>query len=228
MPLTLANLRDDLLRFYIDDRGTDRFTNAELLPFLNVAQMDIQDVIDDANEWYFAGCQAFAVTTSATDGYEFTLPTDFKRAIQVERRVSSGLPIPAIWTKFSRRHLDRYVEINANTSSSNSPASSPYISFKGNTLVVHDPKQAYTLDLWYTKRIADLTNDGDESDIPDQYRNLIAIQAAALVSGEGVDGLRPELAQLYQQGLANMRAYADTRQKQTAQRVVYIDDSEAF
>lgn len=214
--LTLANLRD-LLREHLDDLGADRLSNARLLALLNEGQREIQKIIDGADENFFSKAQAYTVVPT-TDALEFELPDDLIKVIQVERQVSGGNAVPAVYVDFRARHTTSYqTDWTGDTTS----PSAPRFFIRGNKLSVVDPRESYTLRMWYTYAIPDLVADGDFSQIPNEYRSLIALHAAKLAQGtEG--GLSLDLDSLYQAGLQRLAAYIENRQRHSTRYVHYI------
>jgi hypothetical protein len=217
--LTLANLRS-LLRDHLDDLGADRFSDARLLLLLNEGQREIQKIVDAADEHFFSKAVAYTVLTT-TDALEFTLPDDLLKVIQVERQVSGGNAIPAIYVDFRSRHRDSYAtEWVGDTSASDSPRF--YV--RGNKLGVIDPTESYTLRLWYTYAVPDLVGDGDFSEIPNEYRGLIALHAAKLAQGADEANFSADLNALYEAGIARLTAYIENRQRHQPRRVHYVPD----
>jgi len=143
MATTFVNLRT-LFRNYVDDDNTERFTDVEANRFINLGQLFVQQLIVDADEWYFAACQTYTVTAT-TDSFEFTLPTDFLKVILCERERSGDRPIPAIWVDFRLRHIEPstggiYIDETLTTE--------PVVYLRGTKLGVVAPSAGYTLRMW--------------------------------------------------------------------------------
>ena len=216
----MAQLRT-LVRFYIDDRGSSRFTDAELLVFLNEGQKEVQKIIDEADENFFSDCQSYSVVTD-TDSYEFGLPDNLKKVIQVERLVSGGTPVPAEYVEFRKRH--DYPAIRHELNYFGIVKTAPMYYLRGLKIGIANPTESYTLRLWYTYAIPDLVNDADRSEIPPEYRNLIALSAVPLTKGErigGANAMPDELVTELKEGMDKLRLFIETRQRQTARQVNY-------
>lgn len=218
--LTLSTLRT-ALREYIDDRNATRFGNDQCLNFLNRGQEVIQDIIDGADENFFSACQQYDVVAN-TDSYEFTLPTNFKKLILVERLVTGSEPVPFTYVDFRRRHASAGDYIAVNFPGLSIDSGEYYL--RGNKFGIVAPTSSYTVRAWYTYRIPDLVNDGDISEIPKEYCNLVAMNAAILSKGERVGNagaLPDELAAEYTAGIERLRSYIEARQRQGSRYVVY-------
>lgn len=219
--LTLAGVRT-LLRSYLDDRDADRFSDEDLLPLINEGQREIQKVIDHADEEFFSDCKKYAVV-AATDAIEFTLPDNFKKANVVERVVPGGRPIPARWVRFARRHIeeDEAHEPIRNVLLATEQATRPRVYLRGNKIGVVKPTESYDLVMWYTYAIPDLVNDGDYSEIPSEYRNLVALTALRLAQGTDEGELPKDLREEYELQVVRLTNYIERRQKQAPREVVY-------
>lgn len=217
--MTLVMLRTQLRR-HIDDRTEDRFTDAELDEELNEAQRAVQLIINAADEGFFSDVQCYNVVASV-DSYEFTLPANLMKVNAAEREVSGGIPIPADWVSFSRRHIDgTWSEIlDMNTT----PA--PVCYLRGNKLGVVAPSSSYSLRLWFTYAIPDLAADDDESEIPAEHRQLLCLHAAKMILGADAKKEVPGwLEDAYTRSVDALRAYIETRQRQKSREIVYDPD----
>lgn len=206
-----------LLRAYLDDTQSDRFTsNTILTKFLNLGQEEIQKIIDDADEHYFICCQNYAVIPSLTS-LEFSLPTNFKKVVLAERVVTSGDPIPADWVAFQRRHLE------PGSGSFFLPISrKPLCYLLGTKIGVVKPTDSYTLRLWFIHKIPELTQQDQVSRIPLEYHNLVVLHATKLASAsEGRDFLHQDE---YDRELARLETNIEMRQEQEPRYVTYIQD----
>lgn len=211
-------------RVYIDDRGTtstnQRFSDTELTNLLNAAQEEVQKVMDDADEMYFSACQTYTVVRSDTS-YEFTLPTDFKKVVTAERLSDNDVydPIPAKWVTFATRHFEAppttYRPLGGDV---------PCCYLRGTKLGVVNPAANYTLRLWYTKKIADLSADSDTSDIPTEFHNLICLYAAKLGAMSEGRALKPEFLVELQDEIARLAMHVESRQKQQVRGVHYVEE----
>jgi hypothetical protein len=203
--MLLSEIRT-LVRIYINDPAVERITEASLLAVINQSQAEIQKMIDEADEGYFSACKTYTVVASA-DAYEFTLPTDCKKIMSVER-MTSAKPVPAVWVPFAMRHIEPTSDTGVTTSTT-----APRVYIRGQKLGVIAPSDGYTLRMWYLKRVADLVAAGDISEIPVEFHNLIALHCAKLLM------LAEERAfdkwqQEYQSELALLPMCIEIRQRQ--------------
>jgi hypothetical protein len=210
-----------MLRRDIDDRNSERFTDAELNASLNEAQRAVQLIINSADEAFFSACQSYSVVAS-DDSYEFSLPSTIMKIILAERLVTAGRPIPADWIDFRRRHLEDTVEEVFQLDASERPRC--YL--RGAKLGVIAPRSSYTLRLWYTYAIPDLAGDSDESEIPAEHRRLLCLHAAKEILGGADDGGDTPgwLKEEYEAATDRLRLYIETRARQKAREVVYDPD----
>jgi len=210
--MTLAELRTNL-RIYLNDRNSERWTDADLLVLINRAQELVQQIIDDADEKFFSNCVNFNVVASP-DSYEFTLPDDFKKMVLAEI-ITGTKPIPVSWVNFSDRHsltnIDQ-VYVQTNTSAR--------CYLRGNKLGVVAPTTSYTIRAWYVKRLPDFAGDTDTTEIPAEFQNLIALQAAKLAQpSEQIDFAHESE---YEQEINRLASYIECRQRQEPRYVNYV------
>lgn len=211
--MTLAEIRTNL-RLYLNDRNSERWTDADLLILINRAQEQVQQVIDDADEQFFSNCVNYNVVAS-TDSYEFTLPADFKKIVLAEVMEGSSKPRPVEWVNFSDRHSATNIDpVYLQTVS----CVSCYL--RGNKLGVVAPTTSFTLRVWYVKRLTDFAGDTDTTEIPAEFQNLIALQAAKFaMPSEGVDFVHEGE---YEQEINRLASYIECRQRQTPRYVHYV------
>jgi hypothetical protein len=217
--MTLEGLRTQLRR-HIDDRTEDRFVDAELDEELNEAQRAIQLVINAADEGFFSDVQCYDVVAS-TDSYEFDLPSNLMKVNAAEREVAGGVPIPAEWVNFGRRHIEGTYALALDLTNSEAPRC--YL--RGAKIGVVAPSSSYSLRLWFTYAIPDLASDSDESEIPAEHRQLLCLHAAKMILGADQKGDVPGwLEDAYTKASDALRAYIETRQRQASREVVYDPD----
>jgi hypothetical protein len=211
--MTLAELRTNL-RIYLNDRNSERWTDADLLVLLNRGQEQVQQIIDDADEKFFSACQNYNVLAS-TDSYEFTLPADCKKIVLAERLEGTSRPQPVQWTNFSDRHNLQNVDyLFAQTT--------PYVHcyLRGAKLGVVAPSTSFTLRIWYIKRLPNFAGDTDTTEIPAEFQNLIALTAAKLAQpSEQIPFAHDDE---FVQEVNRLASYIECRQRQTPRYVNYI------
>lgn len=192
-------------RIYLDDRGTStRYSDSEINGLINAAQEEIQKIIDDSDEYYFSAVQTYNVVTCTTT-LEFSLPADFKRVILAERIMTDGSdPQPAVWAAFPRRHLAHTQNCSL----------SPTCSLRGTKLQVIEPEESYTLRMWYTKKLPDLSADSDVSEIPLEYHNLLALYTARVAIASEQRQFNPTLEQEFQEQMGRLIRHIEHRDAQ--------------
>jgi hypothetical protein len=200
-------------RVYLDDRNSERFTDAEVTLGLNRAQEELQKLIDDTDEMYFSAGQNYNVIASTTS-YEFTLPTDCKKVLLAERLSADTDPVPARWTQLARRHF----EYTNNLFATNSVAS-PLCYLRGTKIGVVKPGSTYTLRIWYTKRLADLVSTLDTSEIPAEYHGLMCLWGSKFLTGSEDRPFSEDLEEELQAGIIRLTSHMEQRQKQVPRYV---------
>jgi hypothetical protein len=216
--MTLAELITHF-RIYADDRNSDRYTDdTEPTLLLNRAQAEAQKKILAHDETYFTACIEHSIAASPNGQSEVTLPTDFSRALAVERLTSSE-PVPAKWVSFGRRHLESTGE---DVFVDSAMIDRPLVYLRGNKLGVARPKTGYTLRIFYNKQLTDLSDDADVSEIPLELHNWLALHAARLAILS--EGQAFPLEQQYQEELADFASIIGHRQTQGTRTVHYHGD----
>jgi hypothetical protein len=213
-----------LFGVYTDDRNHDRISPAEALTLFNRGQEKCEKLIRDADEGYFRGCETFAVEAAADSSYEFDLPSDFI-TVHLAERVTGNTPVPAVWPGFKHRHNSSGI-IGPSDFPANVGPFQPKCYLSGNKIGVVEPSGSFTLRLWYNKRLVALANLSDESDVPAEHHNLIALHAARLaVPSEDTWSYENQ----YQDEVGELRAFIEQRQRQEPRHVHYTeDDAESY
>jgi len=87
-----------------------------------------------------------------------------------------------------------------------------------------EPQDAYTLRVWYTKRLPDMAGDSDTTEIPPEYHNLIALYSARLGLGAEASSLPEQLEKEFAEEMGRLSIHIETRQKQDPRSVIYIEE----
>jgi hypothetical protein len=158
---------------WLSDPNNGYFSLTTVKLWLNNAQREAQKLVEQAFEGHFEKC---AETTLVANQREYQLPDDFKRVVRLEV-VLSG-------TTFQTEQTQRLSKITPNQQDRLERVGTPAAYyFKNNQLIlVPAPDTAKTLRLTYTYRLSNMVNDNDESEIPEDYHELIPILAT-------IDGL---------------------------------------
>lgn len=197
-----------LAALYLNDPSHDVFSEASLTLMLNAAQARLADIIEDTDEAYFSGIETYAISVD-DDAWEVALPTDCLKVLLVERVADP--PIACEWIDFRRRHADgasgglRYY-------------------LRGSRLGIVAPSDAHTIRVWYVRRLTDLSIGADTSDIPANFHELLALEAAKRACGSVNKEFPKELADIHGSRLIELNAYVHNRTRQGAKYVIPIPE----
>lgn len=167
--MTLSELRN-LSRFWLDDVLGGYFTDAQMNILLNNAQRECQkQLLQSAEDFYTVCVTAVTVANQAN----YALPSDFIKCMRLERLVSGSGDSATYQRLFpiTRNEQDVLVEISTG-------APYNYIINQSTFTLLPVPDDVYTLHLWYAYRVADMSGDSDEPDVPKDYHEYLAILAA--------------------------------------------------
>ena len=203
----------DLFFVLTDDPNEDNRTRQQALVLLNVAQNELQNEIDEADEGYFAASQDYSVTAARNSELEFDLPTDFKKLTTLER-ITSGRPVPGSPVMYQTRHDDTQAEIYAYQ------VYGPRYCLHGQKLVIVDPKDDYTARLHYTKKLPDLTSDSTTPEFPAEHLPLLALHGAKLSMGSDKEQFTH--ADEYERSYNRMMRSIEARKRQKPRYVKYV------
>jgi hypothetical protein len=204
---------------YLDDPFKRRWVTASILRLINSGMDDVKRFIEDANETYFqeqTGATwdtdyGSATTTNAVaasdDVVEKILPIDFSKLITVEN-TSETPPLPLYQVNFASRHPstiydDRFLPDGIAT------PEGYYI--RGNVIGFVKPS-GYNVRLTYIKSLPRIENSSDRPEgIPNDYHDLICLQAAK--RGYAIEGrkLPRDLSDLRVEALKNMQGMLENR-----------------
>lgn len=169
--MTRAELRD-LVWYWLDDLDGGYFTAAQVNVWLNNAQIECQKQLLDCGEYWYGK----AVTTSTVQYRDcYALPSDFLKAHRLELLVQGTLDTPQSqnWSSIDGNTLMEGARLNFGAAQ---PATVTI--FKNCLLFRPIPDTAYTLRLFYSYKIAPMTDDLNVPDVPNQYQEYIALLAA--------------------------------------------------
>lgn len=200
-------------RDYLDDPQGRRHKRPNVVRYLNAGQDDLKRVIEQADEGFFSTCVELSVVSGDND-YEFDLPADFSKLLQLER-LTDGSPNPAEPVRFQRRHPirdDRFLPAGF--------ATAPTYYLRGNKIGIVKPDTSYTLRMFYSQNLDRLDQDSDETVIPRDYHDLICLMAAKRGFGAEQRQMPPDLNQLRQEQVVQLTGYIEDRQRQTPE---YVD-----
>lgn len=166
--MTLSELRG-LVSYWVDDLSQSYFTAPQLNTFLNRALREVQKYLIGAGQDFWVKCSQ---TTLVVNQRDYVLPEDFKKLNRLEI-VMSGIPPNETFNVVAPITLSQKDYVGQNTGT---PAA--YI-FKNNRISVFPaPNLALTMRLYYTYKIADMIDDFDVPDMPEEYHEMLCILAA--------------------------------------------------
>lgn len=154
-----------LVSMWVDDLQFGYFTQAQVGQFLNNAQREIQKSLVLAGENYYVGCP---VTTSTVIGQsDYVLPDDFLKIHRIEISLNTtDVTVLEPITLNQQDFLNR----------ENSTPECYYIR-KNRLILVPPPSQVQTLRMWYSYRVADMVDDAELPDVPEEFQETIAVLA---------------------------------------------------
>lgn len=151
---------------WLDDASGGYFTSSILNTRINLAQRELQKNLIAANKEYYTKC----VKTSLVVGQAaYALPSDFMQVVRLEY-VTSGSGDTA-----STQSLAPVTPNQRDMFNYQSGDPQFYWFDKNNIVLTPVPNVARELRLTYSYMIADMTNDADTPDAPEQFHEYIAI-----------------------------------------------------
>lgn len=158
-----------LILSWLDDTQAGYFTPAQVNVWINLAQRQVQMMLLQAgNNWYMKPVQTIMVTGQ----YDYVLPADFMVEHRLEVILSGTGPSEV------RQPLGMITTNQQDMVSIANGTPQAYYIKKDRVTVSPPPQQGYTMRLYYSPRVVDLTGDSDTPDVPEQYMEYLAILAA--------------------------------------------------
>lgn len=167
--MTLSELRT-LCLSWLDDPSGGYFTTAQLNVFLNNAQRQVQKILIQSFESrYVAGVETQTVANQAF----YQAPSDFMK-------VNRFSIITAGTNEANEEYIDlQYITPNQENRvlvKSGTPEFYTILNDKFKLFPTPDTT-GKTLRLYYTYRVTDMSADGDEPDVPEEYHEMVALYA---------------------------------------------------
>ncbi len=166
--MTRLELRNYVL-YWLDDLEGGYFTPVQVNAWLNRSLREVQKQLIQAGEMWYLRC---ATVTTAINRREYQLPQDFLKSHRLQYTLEgSGVnEVVQVIKPASLNSQDFYGK----------GAGTPeiFVLRQNSFQLFPAPDQATTLELEYSYRIADMEDDGDTPDVPDQYQEYVAILAA--------------------------------------------------
>lgn len=167
--MTLSEIRT-LASVWLDDVNNGYFTTAQLNVWINNAQREVQKLLLTANEDFYTIC---ASTSTVVNQARYAFPSDFLKLHRLSY-ISSGTGANAKY--------ERIMPITRNEQDimrMDSTGTPQFYYVNQNTFtLVPIPDRVWTMQIDYTYRVADLANDADVPDVPEDYHEYIAILTA--------------------------------------------------
>lgn len=154
---------------WLDDVNQTYFTPTQVNVWLNLAQRQVQQLLLQAGQnWYMTPVETTTVVSQA----DYVLPSDF----MVEHRleiVQSGTGVNENRVTLSEITTNQQVFVPIGLG-----CPTNYYIKKDRVTISPTPDQTYPLRLYYSYRVADMNNDSDTPDVPEQFMEYVAILAA--------------------------------------------------
>lgn len=194
-----------LARYWLDDPDGDYFVDAFMDRAINQAQREAQKRLLQAGENYYTVC---SITSTVTNQRDYAFPSDFYKLIRLER-ITQGSGDTAATERLyplTRNETDTAGYSGYDSSATGLPFN--YVINKSTFSLYPVPDASKTLRLWYAYRVADMDDDADVPDVPEDYHEYLSILAARdgfLRDGRGLGPIESKLS------------YYDTMFKQLAE-----------
>lgn len=213
---------------YLDDPFKRRWVTASILRLINAGMDDVKRFIEDCNETYFqvqtgatwatdyGSATTTKTVTTSDDVTEKILPIDFSKMVAVEN-ISENPPLPLYHVNFVDRHEDRSLNDKFLPSGFTYP-DGYYL--RGNSIGFVSPNTSFDVRLTYIKSLPRIENSSDRPEgIPNDYHDLICLQAAK--RGYAIEGrkLPRDLSDLRIESLKSMQGFLESRTVQSPQFV---------
>lgn len=189
----------NLSAYYLDDLNFTYFTKIQIQLWLNNAQQVMnQRLIQAGESWYTTTVQANLVQNQAC----YLLPSDFLKIVHIEIVLGGVFPN-------EQKAVLNHSTVGESDYYNYSPGQPITFYVEKNCLVlVPPPDNTYLIRMKYCYRVSDMIFDGETPDVPQEYHESLAIQAA-------MDGFLKDQRDSSQ--FAGKREYVETLLKQSAQ-----------
>lgn len=154
---------------WLDDQNQGYFTATQVNTWINLAQRQVQmRLLQAGQNWYMK-----PVTTTTVNGQaDYVLPSDFIELHRVEFVLSGSgtTENTQVLIPITTNQKDLVSVVLGNPMN--------YTIKKDRITLYPTPQTANTLRLYYSPRVADLTQDSDSPDVPEQFMEYLALLAA--------------------------------------------------
>lgn len=166
--MTRSDIRT-LILSWLDDPNAGYFTASQVNTWINLAQRQVQlRLLLAGQNWYMKPVETIMVANQA----DYVLPSDF----MVEHRIE--IIVSGTGTNENRQALTPITTNQQDLLSVVSGTPTNYFIKKDRVTVMPTPSQGFTMRLYYSPGVVDLSSDSDTPDVPNQYMEYMAILAA--------------------------------------------------
>lgn len=166
--MTMSQL-STLVVSWLDDANQGYFTPAQVNVWLNMAHRQAQmELLQAGQNWYMKPSETLTVLGQA----DYVLPSDFIFEHRLEL-VKSGTGVNE-----DRRGLTPMTTVQAQNALITTGMPDAYLLKKDRFTLFQTPDAVYTIRLYYSPIVADLSADTDVPDVPEQFMEYVALLAA--------------------------------------------------
>lgn len=160
----------NLVSYYLDDLQFQYFTPTQVQTFINNAQREVQQKLIQAGQNFYLTCVQ-APTVTNQEGLQ--LPSDFLKIEHMEVITGGVWPTQQFSVLEHSTHRESDVVNYA-------PGQPVTFFLQKNCLILRPvpDNSTYLVRLHYMYRVADMTQPGEEPDVPQEYHEYIAVLAA--------------------------------------------------
>lgn len=166
--MTFLELQD-LVLDWLDDKNAGYFTRPKVKQWINNGQREVQKRLSKAAEGYH---EISAQTTCVANQSDYALPADYRKS---HRLVIVNNPGTA---NEDEEQLDPITMNQQNMIGNQAGRPAAYFLKKERLVLCPKPDTTYTLRLYYSYRVADMVEDAEIPDVPEDYHELCAILGA--------------------------------------------------
>lgn len=166
--MTRGEIRS-LIASWLDDLNQTYFTPDQVNTWINMAQREVQmELLQAGQNWY----EIKVLTNTVQYQADYVFPSDFMTLQRIEV-IISGTGITE-----NRQPLTPITINQQDLVPINPGRPSNYYINKDRMTLSPTPDNIYTMRLYYSYRVADLTNDDQTPDVPEQFMEYVAVVAA--------------------------------------------------
>lgn len=209
------------MSYLVDDLELGYFTQPQMLRFLNQSLREAQKLLCLAgNNWYVKVSTRDVVANQR----DYMLPCDFLYLHRLELRTPANGITP---NNYDRQVLDS-ITINQQDNFSTYAQPIAFYLEKNYLILTPIPQNAdFTMWLWWSKMVDEVTQDSDVPDIPTEYVEYLAQKATSLCfvkDDRAMDNILPVFIETEKR----LKAAAIERAQNQASRVVITRDAGAI